>query len=166
MIKDALISPCERYRFWLLRSWDETLPRVCWVMLNPSTADADRDDPTIRKCIHFSRAWGFGSLTVVNLFARRATMPVELYRMPKVVGPNNDGHIQTAADLAHTIVAAWGGRGGYLNRDATVTRLLRKSRTPVKSLGLTDGGRPRHPLYVRNSVEPVDFPLSCEGAFV
>ncbi|MDB5297796.1 MAG: hypothetical protein JWO31_3779 [Phycisphaerales bacterium] len=71
----AVLSPCERYRYVLHRWWDESKPAVCWLMLNPSTADAATDDPTIRKCCGFARAWGAGGIAVVNLFALRATDP-------------------------------------------------------------------------------------------
>src|SRR5262245_19133112 len=91
--KEALISPCGLYRYWLTRTWDNSLRRVCWVMLNPSTADAEQDDPTIRRCVGFARSWGAGGIIVVNLFAFRASDPKALLRAADPVGPDNDGHI-------------------------------------------------------------------------
>src|SRR5687768_14824465 len=77
--RDARFSDCGTYRYNLTRLWDARLIRVCWVMLNPSTADQHEDDATIRRCIGFSRSWGAGALTVVNLFAFRATQPRDLW---------------------------------------------------------------------------------------
>ena len=77
-------------------------------MLNPSTADAERDDPTIRRCIGFSRAWGFGGAEMVNLFALRSTDPGRLREAADPVGPGNVAHIADAARGATQVIAAWG----------------------------------------------------------
>src|SRR5262245_13227298 len=106
----AELSPCGRYRYALTRTWGDPKKVVCWVMLNPSTADADQDDPTIRRCLGFSRAWGAGGLVVVNLFALRATDPDQLRIAADPVGPDNDSHLSTAA-FGRLVVAAWGARG-------------------------------------------------------
>ena len=77
-LSEAVISQDERHRYSLTRRWGDG-PRVCcWIMLNPSTADATTDDPTIRRCIGFTHAWGYDALTVVNLYAWRATDPADL----------------------------------------------------------------------------------------
>jgi hypothetical protein len=77
--KNALLSPCENYRYWLSRDWDDSLPIVTFIMMNPSTADATIDDATIRKCVGFAKAWGFGRIRVVNLFALRSRDPLDLF---------------------------------------------------------------------------------------
>ncbi len=136
------------YRYTLRRELAPLLPgpRVLFVMLNPSTATDDIDDPTIRRCIDFAKRWGCSSLSVVNLFAARATDPRELKRMDDPIGPDNDLTIMSEAARADTVVLAWGVHGAYLGRDQDVLVLLR----PLKPrhLGLTKDGHPRHPLYV------------------
>jgi hypothetical protein len=115
-------------------------------MLNPSTADASRDDATIRRCASFSRAWGFGAMVVVNLFALRATDPRRLREAADPVGPRNDGAIRGAAGGSDAVVAAWGRHGSLRGRDERVLDLLRDH--DVRLLGVNADGSPRHPLYL------------------
>ena len=119
---------------------------VLFVMLNPSTADAETDDPTIRRCAGFARRWGFRELAVANLFALRATNPRELWRASDPVGPENDQHLVEMSSRADAVIAAWGAHGVYRNREQHVLRLLNGT---VEYLGLTKQGHPRHPLYLR-----------------
>jgi hypothetical protein len=140
----AVLSPCCRFRYQLLRSWDEQLPAVAFIGLNPSTADATIDDPTVRRCIGFARDWGFGSLVLVNLFALRSTEPSKLYSAREPVGPENDDWLRDAGQSAETVIAAWGAHGGFLDRD----RVAREMLPNLKCLGRTRGGHPRHPLYL------------------
>lgn len=147
----AVLSHDGVYRYELRRTWgNEDGPLVCWVMLNPSTADADNDDPTIRRCISFSNRWGFDRLVVVNLFALRATDPKELKLASEPVGSANDATILAAALESEQVIAAWGAHGTHLNRAAKVTQLLTGTADPLAlwCLGITNKGAPRHPLYV------------------
>lgn len=164
MKTDAVISPCGRYRYRLSRIWDTSKPAVCWVMLNPSTADATVDDPTIRRCLGFTRFWGgYGGILVVNLFAYRAMEPRVMLSADDPIGPENDRHIlETAA--GRRVIAAWGARGGYRHRDAQVVRLLTSYGIKVECLGLTRGRMPRHPLYLRQDAGAVPFALAGEAA--
>lgn len=82
----AGLSPCGLYRFWLTRCWAPAKPCALFIMLNPSTADHEQDDATIRKCIGFARRWGMGSIRVANLFAYRATKPDDLKRADNPIG--------------------------------------------------------------------------------
>jgi hypothetical protein len=144
------------YRYLLWRRWADAAS-LLFVMLNPSTADAERDDPTIRRCVGFARAWGFGGVEVVNLFAWRATYPGELRRARDPVGPHNDGVILAAAARNQAVLAAWGNHGALGARDRQVAALLAPFRP--RSLGaLTAGGAPRHPLYVRAAVTTRPLP--------
>lgn len=157
----AEISDCGRYRFLLGRRWGSDGPGACWVMLNPSTADAEIDDPTIRRCVGFSRAWGYTGLVVVNLFAWRATDPGDLVRADDPVGPGNDQWIRDAVSDAAMVVAAWGNPpkpGRLYRRGRTVEGLIKASGRIIHHLGLTKDGHPRHPLYVRGDTSLQEFP--------
>ncbi len=139
--KSATISADGVYRYTLSRVWDETLPNLNFIMLNPSTADADLDDPTIRRCIGFGQRDGYGGIQVVNLYAFRATKPSEMLAAIDPVGPDNDAAwLQINGD----VVAAWGANAkqDQVNRAIGVFQEL-------KCLGVTKDGHPRHPLYIR-----------------
>ncbi len=147
------------YRYTLRRRWaSPEEPSVCWIMLNPSTADAVVDDPTIRRCIGFSEGWGFGSLTVVNLFGLRATDPKALLTAPHPVGPENDEAITTAVRGAWVTVAAWGVHGTLRERGYAVTNLVtERLGRDLMCLGTTKDGHPRHPLYVKGDTAPTMY---------
>ncbi len=98
----AIIIGCYRYTLW--RIWDEHKPRVLFVLLNPSTANAIQDDATLRRCIHFARSWSYGSLEIVNLFALRATNPIHLRQAADPIGPCNDLYIREAAARATLLI--------------------------------------------------------------
>lgn len=128
-------------------------------MLNPSTADAESDDPTIRKCMGFTKRWGYNEMRVVNLFAFRATNPKELEGThgPPRIGPDNNRYILSNAFWANLIVCAWGARGSLMGRDREVIDLIIGGKRSLKALGLTKKGHPRHPLYMRNDSKPTDW---------
>ena len=107
LLRRAVLSECGSYRYALTREWADG-KCVAWLMLNPSTADADIDDPTIRRCIGFARQWGYGRLVVVNLFALRATDPRVLVRNADPVGSKNDFYIAKAMKEAQEVICAWG----------------------------------------------------------
>ncbi|MCL2449251.1 MAG: DUF1643 domain-containing protein [Polyangiaceae bacterium] len=150
----ATIREPYRYHLWrvLAHGAHGCKSRVLFVMLNPSTADADRDDPTLRRCIGFAKAWGFGRLDVCNLFALRTPDPRDLRRHPNPIGPANDRHLRAAAERADLVVAAWGTAGGWLGRAGAVRSIL-EPKAPVV-LRLTRDGHPAHPLYLPQKVEP------------
>lgn len=153
MERHATLSDCGTYRYDLHRRWGDAGAPVCWVMLNPSTADATIDDPTIRRCIGFTRSWGYNSLTVVNLWALRATDPIELAKHSSPQGPLNAAIVEHHVACSSLIVLAWGAhKPSKLLREPPVDidRMIRKwRRTAVFNLGTTKDGSPRHPLYVR-----------------
>jgi hypothetical protein len=149
----ATFSADGRYRYRLWRRWDRSRPMVAFVMLNPSTADARRDDPTIRRCVAFARRWGYGGIEVVNLFALRATDPGELRVAKDPSGPGNARHVGRALAAASLVVLAWGAHRA-LRDPPTLARRLLSLRRP-HCLGLTRSGEPRHPLYLRAGALPV-----------
>jgi hypothetical protein len=156
MLKGATIDSTGQYRYKLWRVWDSEAPRVVFVMLNPSTADALVDDPTIRRCIGFAQTWGCGALEVLNLFAYRATSPHILSTVADPVGSDNDAHLLETRQKAGHIVLAWGNRGALLGRNQTVLKQL-VNVDNVYCLGLTAGGHPCHPLYLKAHTKPVPY---------
>ena len=154
MERAARFDASGAYRYSLTRRWRRGAPRVAFVLLNPSTADGRRDDPTIRRCIGFARQWGFGALEVVNLFAFRATHPLLLRAAGHPIGAENDRYLRAAQRRAEKVIAAWGIHGSWHERDAEVLRLLARGGTPVECLGLTKAGHPRHVLYLPRGLRP------------
>lgn len=144
----AVVIGPYRYR---LRRWNDNPQRnLGIIMLNPSTADATQDDPTIRKCVGFARRHGFDGIHVVNLFAFRATDPAELKRQARagfdVIGPENDQAILNVAMRSALMLLAWGNHGTLQGRDQAVLKLLQGY--PTCSIGeLSKTGQPKHPLY-------------------
>jgi hypothetical protein len=150
--RETIFSPDRKYRYSLWRTWDETLPYVVFIGLNPSTADETKDDPTIRRCVGFAKRWGYGAVCVVNLFGYRATNPAE---MKKVSDPFGRDHAQVTLNVcreAGLIVAAWGVHGSHRNADELLLLGVHKD---VHCLGTTKDDFPCHPLYLRSDLEPV-----------
>ena len=141
----ANFSRCQRYRYTLWRRWDEARALVMFIGLNPSTADAQNNDPTIRRCIGFAHDWGYGGLVVTNLFAFRATYPADLKAAVDPVGPRNDAWIRRMAGQVDTIVAAWGNHGTWLDRSTSIRRMLAGR---LRCIKLNAAGEPAHPLYL------------------
>lgn len=162
----AELSPLGTYRYDLTRKWvwggDRHVPTLLWIMLNPSTADALEDDPTIRRCINFSKREGFGRMAVVNLFALRATDPKALLDHADPIGPRNQQVIrQWMADPSVSgVVAAWGAWWGNCRHRPprlNVEMFAEQAGHKMVCLGTTKGGDPRHPLYVKSDQPLVPF---------
>lgn len=151
--REASISECGRYRYTLTRIWDDQRSSLSVIMLNPSTADADQDDPTIRRCIAFARREGFGGINVLNLFAFRATSPDDMIAAEDPVGPECSDRIDAAlrrsAAFGLPVLAAWGAHGAYQQRGEAVANRAADFGARLVCLGTTADGHPRHPLYVR-----------------
>lgn len=155
--KSAFISRNLLYRYRLSRIWDEGLGRCLFIMLNPSTADAEKDDPTIRRCIRFTERFGLGGFDVVNMFAYRATKPHVMKRVSRdiAVGPYNLEIVEQYASSADLVVCAWGAHGSHLGQDKIILDLL--AQTPKYALGITKEGQPRHPLMVRANASLIPY---------
>jgi hypothetical protein len=150
--KSAIISADGVYRYELRRIWGAA-PICGWIMLNPSMADADVDDPTIRRCVGFAKAWGYGGIVVRNLYALRATDPKELWKHRSPAGTDNDSYLLDAVDDPVT-VCAWGAHG---RRGDAVINALSDAGAALYHLGLTKAGKPRHPLYLRADLSLTPF---------
>lgn len=149
-LRDATISDCGLYRYWLRRKWAHGSP-LLFVMYNPSTADHMVDDRTIGKCTGFAKSAGFGSLEVVNLFAYRTPYPKDLKAAGYPVGPDNDKHITDAAQRAGAVCVAWGANAAGLSRPAKVLEILRDTGHHIQCLRITKSGHPEHPLFLPSS---------------
>ena len=151
-----------RYRLW--RVWAPG-PRLGFIGLNPSTACAEHDDPTIRKCVGFAKRSGFGGIEVCNLFALRSRWPRALGEAADPVGPDNDSFLSKMSVRVAACVACWGNHGGLWGRDAVVEALMRSRRIQLKCLTVTAKGKPGHPLMLPYSAELTDFPgkQGCVG---
>lgn len=154
--RGAVLSEDGLYRYLLWRLWDRELPRAMFVMLNPSTADAEIDDPTIRRCIGFARSWGMGGIYVTNLYPYRATNPADLWQASKPMGQGNDSYIERHLDRRGIAVAAWGAHGKP-QRVREVRTLFFDAGIPLYALKLTKDGAPGHPLYLPAASVPVVY---------
>lgn len=150
--KSATFSPCRRYRYSLSRRWSDR-PLCTFIGLNPSTADENLDDPTIRRCIGFAKAWDCGGLMMLNLFAFRSTDPKALGTVADPIGKENDDVLFNWGRNGGPAIAAWGVGGAILDRGKKVAEML----VMLKCLGTTADGHPRHPLYLRRDAAPVAF---------
>lgn len=158
----AVISACGQYRYALWRIWDDCRPVMSFVMMNPSTANAADDDPTIRRCVGFAKREGCGGIYVTNVFALRSTDPAALSSHPDPFGPENEKHLLGAdrVSMMTQLVVAWGARKGgrrlahYYKKAAVI--LVTQS---PHCLGVTRDGDPCHPLYLANSTPLVRWYL-------
>lgn len=160
----AYLSPDRRYRYWLIRVWDETLPLLCVIGVNPSTADEQTDDPTIRKTIGFATRLGFGGVLMLNVGAYRATDPREWKKTADPFGAENSiAHLKgyLAEFQPAAIVAAWG-------KNCSTYRGLHRALEIEKHIpGLMCWGRnkdrtPRHPLMLPYATELEPFSRKTE----
>lgn len=150
MKRDAVFSEDMRYRYQLSRIWDETLPTLLFVMLNPSTADASIDDPTIRRVISFTKSWNYGGVYVSNLYAYRSTDPRCLKDASDPVGMDNKAHIAHMLTLVDKVVYAWG------NNEKEPIWLRDLVETPY-CIALSKTGIPKHPLYLKGDLQLMPY---------
>jgi len=167
MIKSAIISEDGLYRYSLSRIWNDNLPMVMFIMLNPSIADAEIDDPTIRRCIGFAKSWGFGGLCVGNLFAYRATNPKELLNINDPIGSENINFLNDMFNKSEICVFAWGNSkilyklSQWENENAYLYNFL-TNLNKCHYLELSKNGTPKHPLYLKSDLKPESYIISKE----
>jgi len=147
MFRKALISKCKQYRFTLTRIWDQTRWPVMFIMLNPSTADAEKDDPTIRRCIGYAKEWGYGGIHIGNLCAYRSTDPKNI-KGQAILGSVNFAHLVTLQKLSNKVICAWGHKMGWPD-------LLTSTFNDLHYLELGKDGTPKHPLYLKKNLIPI-----------
>ena len=152
----ARFSRCRKWRYLLWRKWGEG-PVANFLMLNPSTADELRLDPSCTRARLYAERWGFGALVVTNLFGWRATDPADMKAARDPVGLGNDRAILAAAKGAALVICAWGNHGVHLDRSRFVLEYLRKARVDLHTLRVNGNGEPAHPLYLPASLQPLPF---------
>lgn len=143
----------KQYRYALWRIWNRDLPTVMFIGLNPSTADARRDDPTLVRCMGFARDWGYGGVYTANLFAFRATDPSDMKAAKSPIGRDNNATIQRLAKKVDKVIAAWGNDGAYLDRAEAVRALVPE----LYYLKMNASGQPAHPLYLPKGLTPTPW---------
>lgn len=150
MNNGAQFSECGKYRYALWRIWNDSKPLVMFVGLNPSTADEDSDDPTIRRLYGFANSWGYGGFYMMNLFAYVTAYPKELQTVEPV--GQNDTWLREIGSKCERVVFAW-GKFGFKEREAELMKMF-----PLAyAIALNKDGSPKHPLYIKSDVRPVIF---------
>lgn len=158
----AIFSPDRVKRYWLVRQLVEEPNRSClFLMFNPSTADAFKLDNTVRRCLNYTKAWGYDAMMVTNLYAYRTTYPAELAAAllegrEQYVDENNDRHILSAATQAHLVVCAWGAHKLCEKKAPHILTKLQQEDLGQKLhyLRLTKKGQPSHPLRLPKNLTP------------
>lgn len=152
-IRRADFSDDRVYRYTLDIIWDEALPLMQCVGLNPSTADEVQDDPTIRRVKGFARSWGYGGIVMTNLFAFRATDPKVMMAEPNPIGLRNNDALIATAKRCSIVIAAWGNHGLHHDRQSWAIKNLPN----LHCLRMTGAGCPQHPLYLPADLKPIPF---------
>lgn len=150
--KDAMLSYDKKHRYHLFRFWDLTKPSIVFIMLNPSTADEEKDDPTIRKCVQYAKNWGYGLLFVVNLFSYRTTDPSVLKKADKTKNEYTDMYISQIANNAKKVICAW---GSSLKVEDRVAEVKNQILCDLYALKINKDGNPTHPLFLKGNLKPI-----------
>jgi hypothetical protein len=145
MKKGAHISIDKKYRYSLYRIWNDELPKVAFICLNPSIADDKIDDPTINRCIEFAKSWGYGGFYMLNLFAFRATNPSELTKVNDPIGMDNQNVILETITKVDKVICAWGNEGILLNQNKKILSIIENP----YCIKINSSGEPSHPLFLK-----------------
>ena len=151
LFSDAFFSKDRKHRYALWRVWNNNLPKVLFIGLNPSTADEVKDDPTIRRCINYAKDWGYGGYIMGNIFAYRSTDPKNLKLTNNPIGIDNNSWLIKLHSEASLTIGAWGNHGKYLDRGREVINLI----DDLYCLRVTKEGHPSHPLYLPGNLKPI-----------
>ncbi len=150
----ATFSNCRKYRYKLWRIWDPNKPMVMFIGLNPSTANEDTDDPTIRRVMKFAKDWGYGGVYMMNLFAWVTPKPEELKKCENPLGDNNN-MLEAVAAKSELIVCAWGAFKEAKERSMEVTKMFPQG----MCLGINGDGSPKHPLYIAGNTRLIKYSI-------
>lgn len=160
-ISGAVFSDCRTWRYSLWRIWNDSLAKVAFIGLNPSTADEEINDPTVTRCINYAKKWGFGGMYMLNIFGYRATDPKKMKGFSEPIGERNNASIsyvlgKNDVDLA---VCAWGNHGLHLGRGKEMLSFIKGMDVKICCLDRNKNGMPKHPLYLKSDLEPVEMNL-------
>lgn len=158
MPNECVFSVDRCHRYTLIHRWDELLNPdygIAWICLNPSTADENQLDPTLRRIRDFSAMWGYSFFIMLNLFAWRATQPADMKRAADPIGAENDRWIAHWCGKVDKVMLGWGEHGAHLRRDQQVLAYL--DRAKVFCLERNASGQPKHPLYVSKLNKPIPY---------
>ena len=156
MLKDAILDPSRTYRYVIKRQWGKNNENfINFVLLNPSTADETNDDPTIKACIKIGQNLGYDGLWITNLFAFRATKPVDLKKSSNPIGILNNKYLEDYAKKSKMVLLAWGNHGNFLGRNKEVIKILFEN--IPHCLEITKLGNPKHPLYIKRTAKPFKY---------
>ena len=153
----ATFSPCRRWRYLLWRRWDASKPVANFLMLNPSTADEVKLDPTCARARDYAERWGYGALIVTNVFAFRNTDPNRMKAVKDPIGKDNDAAIVRAAKESALVVCAWGNHGAFLDRSTEILRMMKATGIALHALRVNANGEPAHPLYLPGKLKPISY---------
>ena len=153
MIRNTVFSACRTYRYALWREWIGGEGYAMFIGLNPSTADEVQDDPTIRRCIAYAKAWGYSAMCMTNIFAFRATDPNDMKEALDPVGQENDSYLLKLSRDAGIVIAAWGVHGTFGGRNRAVMSMIPR----LYCLKITKDGHPGHPLYLPKTITPIQL---------
>lgn len=154
----ATFSDDEAYRLELIWRWSSAPLLTAW-MLNPSTATHEVLDPTVYGLVQRAKAWGYGGVRIINLFALRATDPKVMLAHPEPIGRDNDAIISRALreafDEGAPVICAWGKHGRHRGREAVALAMAEEIGLPLYAFKLNADGTPQHPLYIAREVRPI-----------
>ena len=160
----AVFSSCRRWRYLLWRRWDASMPVANFLMLNPSTADEVKLDPTCSRARDYAERWGYGALIVTNIFSFRNTNPEKMKAAKDPIGPGNDAAIVKAARESAIVVCAWGNHGAFNERSKQVLKKLKENKIELHALRINANGEPAHPLYLPGKLKPISWGYSPRAA--
>jgi len=153
--RGAIFSQCLKYRYLLWQDFTDNPKKVVvFLMLNPSTADEMKNDPTVERCERFAKKWEFDGYEVTNLFAWRDTDPKKMRQAEDPIGPDNDYYIKKSCQGADQVICGWGNDGVYFDRSENVLQMLKDTGIKLYALKMNGGGEPTHPLYQPYSRQP------------
>ena len=153
MKKDVVLSPCRKYRYALRRIWDDSKKRMMFIGLNPSYADENKDDQTIKRCISYAKQWGYGGVIMGNLFAFRTPSPAEMIKAGQPIGEENDKWLKRLLKEADLVVGIWGNSGAFLGRAAEVAAVFPE----LHCLRITGSGQPHHIRNLPDGIKAIPY---------